>query len=139
LVEPTGYFPIELLGEVKGGLFKEICQKLPDKPSKEDLPTIVLKAYAKMKGKAEKRKRQKGKGNFRWRPQIGDQVLVKSKPVSDASKGITGKFQRLYEGPFVIKEVVNVYLYKLQSKSGNSKGLFHISHLKPYVTPDERV
>jgi hypothetical protein len=70
---------------------------------------------------------------------MGDQVLVKSQPVSDASKGITGKFQRLYEGSFVIKEVVNVYLYKLQSKSGNSKGLFHISHLKPYVTPDERV
>jgi hypothetical protein len=39
-------------------------------------------------------------------------------------------------GPFVIKEVVNVYLYKLQSKFGSIKGLFHISHLKPYVKPD---
>jgi hypothetical protein len=53
-------------------------------------------------------------------------VLAKRQPVLDAVK-------RLYEGPFVIKEVVNVYLYKLQSKSGNIKGLFHISHLKPYV------
>jgi hypothetical protein len=75
----TGYSPIELLGgEVKGGLFKEICQKLPDKPPKKDLPTIILKAYAKMKEKAEKRKSRKRKGNFRWQPQIGDQVLVKS-------------------------------------------------------------
>jgi hypothetical protein len=99
----------------------------------------VSKAYAKMKEKAEKRKSQKRNGNFRLQPQIGDQVLVKSQPVSHASKAITGKFQRLYEGPFVIKKVINVYLYKLQSKSGSIKGLFHISHLKPYVIPDQNV
>jgi hypothetical protein len=96
----------------------------------------AIKAYSKIEEMAEKRKSKKGKGNFRWKPQIGDQVLVKSQPVSDASRGITGKFQRPYEGPFVIKEIVNVYLYKLQSKSGSIKGLFHISHLKPYVMSD---
>jgi hypothetical protein len=46
---------------------------------------------------------------------------VKSKRVSNASRGITGKFQRPYEGPFILKEVINVYLYKLQSKSGALK------------------
>jgi hypothetical protein len=121
---------------IKEGLIKEICQESPDEPLKEDLPTTILKANVRVRKKAKKRKSKKGKDNFRWKPQIGDQVLVKSQPVSDASRGITGKFQRPYEGPFVVKEVVNVYLYKLQSKSGSIKGLFHISHLKPYVKPD---
>jgi hypothetical protein len=105
----------------------------------KDLRTIVeqsnpknLIVYARVKEIARTRKSKKRKVKFKWQPQVGEQVLAKEQPVSNAVK-------RLYEGPFVIKEVVNVYLYKLQSKSGNIKGLFHISHLKPYVTPDENV
>jgi ferritin len=89
----------------------------------------VSNAINKMKEIARIRKRKKTKVKFKWQPQVGEQVLAKEQPVSNAVK-------RLYEGPLVIKEVVNVYLYKLQTKYGNSKGLFHISHLKPYVTPD---
>jgi hypothetical protein len=51
-------------------------------------------------------------------------------------EALPGSFERPYEGLFVVKEIVNVYLYKLQNKSGSIKGLFHISHLKPYVKPD---
>jgi hypothetical protein len=133
----TGYSPMELLkGGIKEGLFKEILRTLPDKPAPEDLPTKIMKAYARMKDKAERRKRKKKPGNFRWQPQVGDKVLIKSQPISDASKGITGKFQRPYEGPFAIQEIVNTSLYKLQNEVGGIKGLFHRSHLKPWVNPD---
>jgi hypothetical protein len=33
-------------------------------------------------------------------------VLVRGQPVSSAKQGVIGKFQRPYEGPFHIKEVV---------------------------------
>jgi hypothetical protein len=50
----------------------------------------ILKVSAKMKEKAEKRKSKERKVRFKWQPQIGDQVLPKRQPVSDAVK-------RLYE------------------------------------------
>jgi hypothetical protein len=89
----------------------------------------VSNTIDQMKEIAKIRKSKKTKVKFKWQHHVGEQVLAKRQPVSDAVK-------RLYEGPLVIKEVVNVYLNKLQTKSGNIKGLFHISHLKSYVTPD---
>jgi hypothetical protein len=77
----------------------------------------VSNAIDKIKEMAKIRKSKKRKVKFKWQPQVGEQALVKRQPVSDA-------VQRLCEGPFIIKEVVNVHLYKLQTKSGNIKGLF---------------
>jgi hypothetical protein len=107
------------------------------KPTKEDLPLKILKAYNKAKEKAEKRKNQKKRGKFDWKPQVGDLVLVKGQPTSDAIRGIIGKFQRTYEGPFIIGEKISSGVYKLQTELGENKGLFHISHLKPYIVPDK--
>jgi hypothetical protein len=121
-------YPVTVYSDNKALSFLRKCTLTSDRATRW---VMQLQEY-----KVFKRKSNKTKGNFRWQPQIGDQVLVKSQPVSDASRGIIGKFQRPYEGPFVIKEVINVHLYKLQSKSGGIKGLFHISHLKPYVKPD---
>jgi hypothetical protein len=59
-------------------------------------------------------------------------VLVKGQPVSDATQGIIAKFQRPYVGPFKITLMVNPYLYELQDAEGSVKGLYHVSHLKPY-------
>jgi hypothetical protein len=111
-------------------------KKLPDNPSKEDLPTKILKAYNRAKTQAEKRKTKKKRGKFEWKPQIGDLVLVRSQPISDANKGIIGKFQQTYEGPLMISEIVSSGLFRLKSESGANKGLFHRSHLKPYLKPE---
>jgi hypothetical protein len=131
--QTTGYKPIE---GTEGEIFREIIKKLPNKPPEEDLPTKILKAYNRAKDKAEKRKDKRRKGRFEWKPEIGDLVLVRSQPVSDATRGIIGKFQRTYEGPFLIGEIINSGLYMLESELGESKGLFHISHLKPYIVPE---
>jgi hypothetical protein len=60
---------------IKEGLIKEICQKSPDEPLKEDLLTTILKAHIKVRKKAKKKKSQKRKFNFKWQLQTGDQVL----------------------------------------------------------------
>jgi hypothetical protein len=116
------------------------CRKLdPKNIQGKDLRTVVeqsnlkiWKVYVKTKETARMWKSKERKVKFKWHPHVGEQVLAKRQPVPNAVK-------RLYAGPLVIKEVVNVYPNKLQTKSGNIKGLFHISHLKPYVTPDERI
>jgi hypothetical protein len=61
--------------------------------------------------------------------------LVKSQPISDATKGMIGKFQKTYEGPFLIRKIMNPGLFKLETELGVNKGLFNISHLKPYIVP----
>jgi hypothetical protein len=77
----------QIQNKIKGGHFKKICQKLLDKPLKEDLLTIIWKAFAKVRKKAEKRKSQNGKVKFKR--QIGGQVLAKHQPVSNARKANT--------------------------------------------------
>ena len=135
--QTTGYKPIELLeGGTKREIFKEIIRKLPDKPLEEELPIKILKAYSRTKDKAERRKSKRKKGRFEWKPQVGDLVLVRSAPVSDATRGIIGKFQRIYEGPFLIRKRINSGLYELQNELGEVKGLFHITHLKPYIVQE---
>jgi hypothetical protein len=59
-------------------------------------------------------------------------VLVKKYPTSDSIQGITSKFQRPYEGPYVIHTIINASLVELKDTMGKYKGLFSKKHLKPY-------
>jgi hypothetical protein len=52
-------------------------------------------------------------------------------------QGITSKFQRTYDGPYVIHKEINPNLLELQDKEGKLRGLFNLKHLKPYLVPDE--
>lgn len=61
-------------------------KKLPERPKKENLPNKILKAYAKMKNRAEAKKAKRKQNNREWKPQIGDQIFIKGQPVSDASR-----------------------------------------------------
>jgi hypothetical protein len=57
--ETTGYAPIESLNvEERPDLFKQIMKIEPDQRVEDELPTKLLKAYAKMKLKAEKRNKE---------------------------------------------------------------------------------
>jgi vacuolar-type H+-ATPase catalytic subunit A/Vma1 len=66
---------------------RKSIQKLPENPTKENLPNKILKAYAKMKNRAEAKK-AKRKQNREWKPQICRNVSAKGQPVSDASQGV---------------------------------------------------
>jgi hypothetical protein len=123
-----------LSGEERPDLFKQILKSEPDQqPAKEELASKILRAYAKMKLKAEKRNRGKRSGKDKWKPQLNDLVLVKCQHTSDATKGTTGKFHRPYEGPYSVSEIINPNMYEIQDEKGKLRGLFHLSHMKPYL------
>jgi hypothetical protein len=61
-------------------------------------------AYLTMKKKAAKRKRRRQLGSTKWEPEINEEVLLKCQPTSDAALGITAKFTRPFDGPWVIYE-----------------------------------
>lgn len=92
----TRYAPIELLsGETKLNLFEKILKKLTDNLTPEErLQEKTLKAYARMKLKADRRNQKRKRRQRNWRPELHEAVLVKCQHTSDAAQGITGKFQR---------------------------------------------
>jgi hypothetical protein len=97
----------------------------------------ILKAYARMKVKAERRNRRRRTGKTRWKSQLKEHVLVKSQPVSDESLGVTVKFQRPYEGPYLIKKLINPVIYELCDAESRIRGTFNLKHLKPYLSTEE--
>jgi hypothetical protein len=100
--------------------------------NKETITEKILKAYAKSKLKSDKRRLKGMTGKNKWTPKVNEMVLVKKHPTSDAIQGITMKFQRPYEGPYVIQTVINLSLVELKDTLGKYKGLFSKKHLKPY-------
>jgi hypothetical protein len=65
---------------------------------------------------------------MKWKPDLQKQVLVKCQQASDAAQGTTGRFQRPYEGPYVIHQQVNPSIYELADSEGKKRGI-----LKPYL------
>jgi hypothetical protein len=59
---------------------------------------------------------------------------VKCQPASDAVQGITSKFQRPYEGPYLFQRSINPAIYELCDTEGKIRGIFNIKHLKPYLS-----
>jgi hypothetical protein len=52
----------------------------------------LLKAYARMKLKAEEQNRKCKTGRTNWKPEVNDLVLVKRQPAADAAQGVSSKF-----------------------------------------------
>jgi hypothetical protein len=76
----------------KDQIYLNILKGNPDQqPVEEELASKILKAYAKMKLKAEERNRRKQSGKNKWKPKLNDLVLVKCQHTSDAAQGIMGK------------------------------------------------
>jgi hypothetical protein len=82
-------------------LFAKFLPQSPEPHPKEDtIAEKTMKAYARLKQRAAARKERRQRGTIiLWNPKLFDLVLVGTQPVSDASKGITGKFVRPYQGP----------------------------------------
>lgn len=63
----------------------------------------------------------------------GDLVLMKTHVLSNASKGITSKFNPKRDGPYVISKKVSPTSYLLAyESSGEVFGKYHVSDLRPY-------
>jgi hypothetical protein len=125
---------VELLyGNPKPDVFREILKKTADKlPLEDTLSDKILKAYARIKLRADRRNERRKTGKTQWQPKLNELVLVKSQPVSDTVQGLTSKFQRPYEGPILISRRVNPSIFELSDEKGKIRGLFSLKHLKRY-------
>jgi hypothetical protein len=93
--ESTGYAPMELLSGDPRLLKKEADQL----PKEEVLADKLLKTYARMKLKAEKRNKKCKTGRTQWKPCLQELILVKCQPASDAIQGITRISRDHMKGP----------------------------------------
>jgi hypothetical protein len=129
-----------LNGGEKLDLFRKVLKKEKDELQvEEDLPVKILQTYAKMKVRAEKRNKKKILRKSKWKHKIDDAVLVRCQHTSDASQGTIGKFHRPYEGPYKVNKLIDPYVCELQDKEGRTRGVFHLSNLKPYLPAYEGV
>jgi hypothetical protein len=112
---------MELLsGDRRPDIFRKLLKKEAGQlPKDEVLADKSLKAYARMKLKAGKKNKKRKTGRTQWKPRLQELVLVKSQPASDEAQGITSKFQRPYEEPYLIHKKINPNNYELCDKEGH--------------------
>jgi hypothetical protein len=112
--EATGYAPIELLrGDPRSDIFHKLLKKEADPlPGEKALADKLLRANAHMKLRADRRNKRRKTVINQWKPNLQELVLVKCQPASDAVQGVTSKFQRRFEGPYLIHQTVNPSTYE---------------------------
>jgi len=98
----------------------------------ETIGDKVKKVYARMRKKANHRRKRGKTGNKSWGPKVKKKVLVKPRPASDAAVGVTAKFIHPYEGSYIISRVIPPSTYELSTTSGKVRGEFNKKSLQPY-------
>ena len=83
------------------------------------------------------REKHSRRGNAEWKPQLGERVLVRTQPISDAVKGITSKFVPLFEGPYEITRVLEHSAYEVRDAKGKLRGERNKKQLKKYKEDTE--
>jgi len=135
----TLYTPVELLfGAERKNLFQKCLPNLPKGEMKhEEIREKIAKAYERMKQRAHERKNKRKHGNATWKPNVRDKVLVRTQPSSDVIAGVTGKFIRPYEGPYMISKVIPPSTVEVCDRNGKIKGQFNLKSIKVYKEADD--
>jgi hypothetical protein len=130
----TLYSPVELLfGAERHNLFQNYLPKLPDGEMKhEDIKEKIKKAYERMRQRANKSRNKRKHGNSTWKPRVHEKVLVKTQPISDAIAGLTGKFVRPFEGPYIISKIISSSTVEACDNKRKLKGQFNWKSIKAY-------
>ena len=64
---------------------------------------------------------------------VGELILLKASNVSSSIDNTTAKFHRLYNGPFMLSELVGKHTYIVTNPNTNKTiGKFHASSLRKY-------
>jgi hypothetical protein len=112
---------------------KIFYQKKPESgPVSEDIQTKIAKAYKKIVRKIDARKKNKKKGKAQWKPEVNYKVLLRTRPVSDATAGVTAKFLHPYEGPYIISKIIPPSTFELADENVRIRGQFNKKLLKAY-------
>lgn len=90
--------------------------------------------HLRIKERSERRaKKLNSRGNL-IKFQKGDKVLVKTNPISDATRKIISKFCALYEGPYEVVEKKGEATYVLANRRNQKeiRGIFNVRQLKRF-------
>jgi transposase InsO family protein len=133
--DSTGYTPVELMeGKSRPDLFhKFLTKRAEEVPPNETTAEKAVKAFLRMKNKADRRNRRRKVGTTKWDPLVGDQVLVKRQVNSDGAAGQTSKFTPMFHGPFKIVKMTPPAMYEVESADGKTRGVFHKQAMKAYI------
>jgi hypothetical protein len=128
------YTPIEILSGASGSnLFQKYLPPLPRGLTKDDeVQEKIARAYERMKQKIQKRRSKQRRGNSKWKPVMNETVLVRTQHNSDAVAGVTGKFVRPFEGPYIVSRLIPPSTVEVCDDEGKSKGVFNWKSLKVY-------
>jgi hypothetical protein len=78
-------------------------------------------------------------GNATWKTRVNDKVLVRTQPNSDAIAGVTGKFIRPYEGPYIISKIIPPSTVEVWDRNGKFKGQFNLKSIKVYKEANDMI
>ena len=130
----TGYSLSDLMfGERNRSIFdKMLPEREQDTSDFEDLDTKLERTFSRIKRKAAERERRRQKGNTSWNLKLEDRVLIKGQNQSDTTKGVSGKFMHVYQGPCSINKILPHSTYQTADNKGKSRDEFNKWQLKPY-------
>jgi hypothetical protein len=66
---------------------------------------------------------------------VNERVLVRTQHNSDAVAGVTGKFARPFEGPYLVSQLIPPSTVEVCDDKGKVKGTFNWKSIKAYVEP----
>ena len=139
----TGFTPNYLFfaRELRGVTQLALHTVLNNEPSWENYDEYT-QSVADCISKAHDVAREKLKKKAQWRKDYFDRRVKISHQYNIGDKvwrfcprrytGRTPKWQRCFDGPFLIKKVVSDYVYVIQKSPNSRKIVAHADHLKPY-------
>lgn len=128
----TGYSPNQLIfGKNPQNAFDKIIFPLLPHPRPETVEEMRLNARNNLKLAAQRRSQHFKTHHDKLN--VGDFVLLRENPHSDASNKIVSKFCLLYSGPYQITDRPYPNTYSLKEiTTGEKKGNYNIANLKLY-------
>ncbi|KMQ91056.1 krab-a domain-containing protein, partial [Lasius niger] len=127
----TGGVPIELYPEIDEKL--EIDPRIyPEEETRIDVEQKREQMKQYLERKASARKRQTDKHGAAKKFQPGDKVWLKVHRRSDASRKLTKKIHRVYEGPYKIREIIRRNAYLIENLDGGAIGVVNARKLRPH-------
>jgi transposase InsO family protein len=128
----TGFSPYEVIfGRNPTNPLSRLIEPLLPAVDPKPLEQIREEARANLRRTAEQRRNSR-RGSYDTF-QVGDLVLLRVNPVSDAAGRVFAKFCLLYSGPYLISERPYSNVYTLSDPTtGSVKGKYNIVNLKLY-------
>jgi hypothetical protein len=81
-----------MYGTERPNIFKMLPKESWSNHEEEENEEKIYRVYLKMKKWAIAREKRHKRGNAEWKPELCEEVLVKTQPMSNAVRGITSKY-----------------------------------------------